>query len=84
MGRSVPDSGFNVQANNVSPGLRLLFGRPQCAFQITRQTVSARQNQVNTMKQEGNWGAVQHNLIMQGTQKILIKSINTGVAMFVI
>lgn len=64
MGRSVPGSGFNVQANKVSPGSRLVFGRPQCAFQMTLQMVSARRKQVNIMEQEGNWGTVECNSIM--------------------
>lgn len=62
----MPDTGFNapITSNNVSPGLRLVFGRPQYAFQMALQTVSAREKQVNIMKQGGDWGTVLHNLIM--------------------
>lgn len=66
IGKAVPDTGFNVPitSNNVSPGLRLVFGRPQYAFQMALQTASAREKQVNIMKQGGNWGTVLCNLIM--------------------
>lgn len=62
----MPDTGLNVPvaSKDVSPGLRLVFGRPQCAFQMALQTASVRENQVNIMKQGGNWGTVLHNLIM--------------------
>lgn len=69
MGRSVPGSGFNVQANKVAPGLWLVFGRPECAFQMTLQMVSTRRKQVNIMEQEGNWGTVQCNSTMVSDAK---------------
>lgn len=47
MGRSVPGSGFNVPitSNNVSPRLRLVFGKPQYVFQMNTAN-----NQVKTGK----------------------------------
>jgi len=66
VGRPVPDTGFYVPvtSNNISAGWRLEFARPQYAFQMAPQTASAREKQVNIMKQGGNWGTVLHNQIM--------------------
>lgn len=75
VGRSVPDTGFNVPitSNDVSPGLRLVFGRPQCAFQMALQTASAGEKQVRIMKQGGNRGTVLRNLIMVSDARELKK-----------
>jgi len=46
------------------PGLRPVFKRPQYAFQMALQTMSAREKQVNIMIQGCNWRTIPHNLIM--------------------
>ncbi|KAK2538148.1 hypothetical protein Q9966_005548 [Columba livia] len=66
VGRSVPDTGFNVPitSNDVSPGLRLVFGRPQCAFQMALQTASAGEKQVLNLQRLISNGTIAPNYIV--------------------